>query len=164
VEALAQRLERGFLGTVGSDHCCYDSKQKALRSSDVRVMPNGLPGVETRVPVMWDAFVASGRISPQRFVTLMSTNPARLNGIYPRKGTIAPGSDADLVLLDPSESRVVRARDMHMETDYSPYEGRQVTGWPSVVVSRGRVVMENRELHDPGAVGEFLDAGPVTVE
>ncbi|MCW2701457.1 MAG: Dihydropyrimidinase [Blastococcus sp.] len=164
VEELGQRLERGFLGTVGSDHCCYDSKQKALRSSDVRIMPNGLPGVETRVPVIWDAFVASGRITPQRFVALMSANPARLNGIYPRKGTIAPGSDADLLLLDPSDTRVIRAQDMHMETDYSPYEGREVTGWPSVVVSRGRVVMEDRRLHDPGAVGVFLHAGPVTVE
>jgi len=164
VDELANRLEQGFLGTVGSDHCCYDSAQKALRSSDVRIMPNGLPGVETRLPIIWDAFVTSGRISPERFVALMSANPARLNGIFPRKGTIAPGSDADLVLLDPNETRVVRAEDMHMETDYSPYEGRQVTGWPTVVVSRGRVVLARGRLDDPGPVGEFLDAGPVTVE
>jgi len=164
VDELANRLEQGFLGTVGSDHCCYDSAQKALRSSDVRIMPNGLPGVETRLPIIWDAFVTSGRISPERFVALMSANPARLNGIFPRKGTIAPGSDADLVLLDPNETRVVRAEDMHMETDYSPYEGRQVTGWPTVVVSRGRVVLAGGRLDDPGPVGEFLDAGPVTVE
>lgn len=164
VDRLGDRLEQGFLATVGSDHCCYDSAQKALRSSDVRVMPNGLPGVETRLAVMWDAFVGTGRISPERFVGLLAANPARLNGIFPRKGTIAPGSDADLVVLDPAASRVVTAGELHMSTDYSPYEGRTVTGWPTVVVSGGRVVLEDGVLVDPGPVGQFLHAGPVTID
>jgi dihydropyrimidinase len=163
VDALGQRLSMGFLDTVGSDHCCYDSAQKLLRADDVRAMPNGLPGVETRLPVMWDAYVTTGRIGPRRFVELMATNPARLNGLYPRKGTIAPGSDADLTILDPRISRPVRAGDLHMQTDYTPYEGRKVTGWPTTVVSKGVIVLDNGELLDPGAVGEFLHADPVTV-
>ena len=91
VDELGGRLAMGYVHTVGSDHCCYDTGQKELRAHDVRAMPNGLPGVETRLSVVWDAYVASGRISPQRFVAVMAANPARLNGLYPRKGTIAPG-------------------------------------------------------------------------
>lgn len=161
VAALGDRLSMGFLNTVGSDHCCYDSAQKLLRAGDVRAMPNGLPGVETRLSVVWDSFVNSGRITPQRFVEIMSSVPARLNGIYPRKGTIAPGSDADIVIFDPTLERAVQAADMHMRTDYSPYEGRAVTGWPTTVVSRGRVVLDNGTLVDPGPVGEFLRADPI---
>lgn len=163
IEELGHRLGMGFLDTVGSDHCCYDSAQKLLRADDVRAMPNGLPGVETRLPVMWDAYVTSGRISPRRFVELMAANPARLNGLYPRKGTIAPGSDADITVLDPHLSRPVRASELHMQTDYTPYEGRTVTGWPTSVVSRGVLVLDNGKLHDPGAVGEFLRADSVTM-
>lgn len=163
VDELGQRLSMGFLDTVGSDHCCYDAAQKLLRADDVRAMPNGLPGVETRLPVMWDAYVSSGRISPRRFVALMAANPARLNGLYPRKGTIAPGCDADITILDPRLSRPVRASELHMQTDYTPYEGRNVTGWPTNVVSRGVLVLDNGELHDPGAVGQFLRADPVTM-
>jgi dihydropyrimidinase len=161
VAGLGERLALGFLHTVGSDHCCYDSAQKALRAHDVRAMPNGLPGVETRLPVLWDAYVAAARISPQRFVELVAANPARLNGLYPRKGTLAPGADADLVVLDPAETRVVDARALHMQTDFTPYEGRSVTGWPRTVVARGRVVLDGGRLTDPGPVGQFLRADPV---
>ena len=161
VEALGGRLAMGFVDTVGSDHCCYDSAQKLRRSDDVRAMPNGLPGVETRLPVIWDAFVTTGVISPQRFVALMSANPARLNGLYPRKGTIAPGSDADIVVFDPGATRTVRTGDLHMRTDFTPYEGRTVTGWPSAVIARGRIVLDNAVLADPGPIGEFLTAGPI---
>ncbi len=163
VNELGQRLVMDFLDTVGSDHCCYDSAQKLLHSDDVRAMPNGLPGVETRLSVIWDAYVNTGRISPQRFVQLVSSNPARLNGLYPRKGTIAPGSDADIVIFDPQATRVVHAEDLHMQTDYSPYEGRQLTGWPNTVLSRGRVVLEAGKLCDPGPVGEFLCAAEINL-
>jgi dihydropyrimidinase len=164
VDALGRRLMDGFLDTVGSDHCCYDSSQKALRATDVRAMPNGLPGVETRWPVVWDAFVGSKQMSPQRFVAVMAANPARLNGLYPQKGTIAPGSDADLVILDADESRPITVQDLHMQTDYTPYEGRNVTGWPSTVISRGRLVLDDGKLMDPGPVGEFLPAAPLTFD
>ena len=158
MDELGDRLAMGYVHTVGSDHCCYDTGQKELRAHDVRAMPNGLPGVETRLPVVWDAYVASGRISPERFVAVMAANPARLNGLYPRKGAIAPGADADLVLFDPAATRVVRTGELHMETDYTPYEGRQVTGWPRTVLARGRVVVRDGELTDPGPVGRFLPA------
>jgi dihydropyrimidinase len=158
VDVLGDRLAMGYVHTVGSDHCCYDTAQKELRAHDVRAMPNGVPGVETRLPVVWDAYVASGRISPERFVAVMAANPARLNGLHPRKGAIAPGADADLVLFDPAATRVVHTGDLHMETDYTPYEGREVTGWPRTVLARGRVVVRDGVLTDPGPVGRFLPA------
>jgi dihydropyrimidinase len=161
VDALARRMRMGFVDTVGSDHCCYDSEQKAARADDVRVMPNGLPGVETRIPVVFSHFVVRGQLSLRRFAAVTAANPARLNGLYPRKGTIAPGSDADLVVLDPRETRRVHAADLHMETDYSPYEGLEVTGWPVTVLSRGRVVVDEGELRDPGPVGTLLQAEAV---
>ncbi len=161
VDQLGRQLEMGFIHTVGSDNCCYDSAQKSEHSGDVREMPNGLPGVETRLAVVFDRFVTSGRISPERFVAVMATNPARLNGLYPRKGTIAPGSDADIVVLDPTETRVVSAANLHMPTDYSPYEGLSIAGWPTTVLSRGRVVVDDGQIIDPGPVGEFLAAGPI---
>lgn len=159
VDALDARCEMGLIDTVGSDHCCYDSAQKAERADDVREMPNGLPGVETRLPVIFDRFVATGRITPERFVGMVATNPARLNGLYPRKGTIAVGSDADVLVFDPQASRTLSAAELHMETDYSPYEGLSITGWPSTVIAKGRVVVDEGRLVDPGPVGEFIAAG-----
>jgi dihydropyrimidinase len=158
VDALALRMRMGFVDAVGSDHCCYDSEQKMARADDVREMPNGLPGVETRISVVFSEFVARGRLSLRQLAAVTAANPARLNGLYPRKGTIAPGSDADLVVLDPRQTRRVHAADLHMETDYSPYEGLEVTGWPVTVLQRGRVVVDGGELEDQGPVGEWLHA------
>lgn len=158
VDALGTRVEMGLVDAVGSDNCCYDSAQKAERADDVREMPNGLPGVETRLPVIFDRFVATGRITPERFVAMVATNPARLNGLYPRKGTIAAGSDADLVIFDPQASRTVSAAELHMDTDYSPYEGLSLTGWPTTVIAKGRVLVDDGRLIDPGPVGEFIEA------
>jgi dihydropyrimidinase len=160
---LGDLLAMGFLHTVGSDHCCYGSEQKTEGAHDVRLMPNGLPGVETRLSVVWSEYVSTGRIAPQDFVRLMSANPARLNGLYPRKGTIAPGSDADLVIFDPEESRVVTIGDLHMETDYTPYEGRAVTGWPVLVMMRGRVVVEDGTVIDPGPTGAFVASEAISL-
>ncbi len=115
-----------------------------------------LPGVETRIPVVFSELVARGQLSLRQLAAVTAANPARLNGLYPRKGTIAPGSDADLVVLDPSQTRRVRAADLHMETDYSPYEGLEVTGWPVTVLQRGRVVVDGGQVKDPGPVGEWL--------
>jgi dihydropyrimidinase len=125
-------------------------------------MPNGLPGVETRLPVMFSELVGRRGLPLTRFVALTSSNPARLNGIFPRKGAIAPGSDADLVIFDARFTRAIDARELHMATDYSPYEGLAVTGWPQTVVAKGQVVIENGELvADPGPVGTFLPAAPL---
>lgn len=162
--AVAGVLERVLLGsvdTVGSDHCCYDTVQKAEESDDVRAMPNGLPGVETRIPVLFTELVNERSLSLERFVALTSTNAAKLNGIHPRKGVMAPGSDADIVILDPNESRIVRAEELHMASDYSPYEGKRLVGWPTTVISRGRIVVVDGTFHDPGPVGEALDSAPI---
>lgn len=161
VSGVVDRALARSVDTVGSDHCCYDTAQKVGESHDVRVMPNGMPGVETRIPVLFTELVHQRGLSIERFVALMSTNAARLNGIHPRKGVIAPGADADLVLLDPNEPRTVRAAELHMATDYSPYEGRRLVGWPTSVISAGRVVMTDEAFHDPGAVGEALVSSPI---
>jgi dihydropyrimidinase len=92
---------------------------------------------------------------------VLAANPARLNGLHPRKGTIAPGADADIVLFDPAATRVVRSPDLHMETDYTPYEGREVSGWPRTVLAGGTVVLRDGQLVDPGPVGRFLPTEPI---
>jgi dihydropyrimidinase len=163
VEGLGQRLVHGLIDTVGSDHCCYDSRQKAEHADDVREMPNGLPGVETRLAVIFHHFVSTGLISLNRFVDLVAASPARLNGLYPRKGTLAPGSDADIVILDPKQAKRVAADSLHMDTDYSPYDGMDLVGWPVTVVARGRVVVDQSQLIDPGSVGEFVEAAEVAL-
>lgn len=161
VEALSRLATEGLVDTVGSDNCCYDARQKRERAHDVREMPNGLPGVETRLPVVFDRFVVRGGMAPERFVAMVAANPARLNGIYPRKGTIAVGSDADLAIIDPTVTRRISASELHMPTDYSPYEGRSVTGWPTTVVAKGRVVVDAGTIVDPGPVGEFVPSGRI---
>jgi dihydropyrimidinase len=161
VAALAERASAGLVDAVGSDNCCYDTHQKRDRADDVREMPNGLPGVETRLPIVFDRFVAHGSMKPERLVAMVSATPARLNGLYPRKGTIAVGSDADIAIIDPAETRTMTAAELHMPTDYSPYEGQSVTGWPTTVISRGRVVVDRGSIIDPGPVGEFLPSAPI---
>ena len=164
VDALAERAVQGLVDAVGSDNCCYDTRQKAERADDVREMPNGLPGVETRLPIVFDRFVAGGRMAPERFVEMVSTNPARLNGLYPRKGTISAGADADIAILDPRETRTVTIGNLHMPTDYTPYEGQSVTGWPTTVISGGVVVVDDGRLLDPGPVGRFVPASSIQAD
>ena len=161
VDRLTRHLFTGEISTVGSDHCCYDLAQKRINRHDVRAMPNGLPGVQTRLPVIFSRFVVDAGLPLTRFVALTSTNPARLNGLYPRKGAIMPGSDADVVLWDPREKWTIRARELHQATDYTPYEGMSLTGRPRTVVVGGRVVVRDLELVDPQPHGRALSAGPV---
>ncbi len=156
-------LRAGLIDTIGSDNCCYDTGQKEEHRDDVRIMPNGLPGVETRLPVLFSELVVQRGLPVERFVALVSTQPARLNGLHPRKGTIAPGVDADLVVIDRSLTRTVQAEDLHMATNYSPYEGMEVTGWPIAVVAGGRVVMEDGRLENPGPVGRFVPSTPMSL-
>jgi dihydropyrimidinase len=154
VAALKQRLADGTIHTVSSDHSCYDLTQKRERTDDVRAMPHGLPGVETRMPVTFTAMAEAGS-SVEDFVEVFSAGPARINAL-PGKGSIAEGFDADLVLFDPSVQRTVDGGALHMGTDFSPFDGRTLAGWPAVVVSAGRVVLDREGFHDPGAVGRFV--------
>jgi dihydropyrimidinase len=160
---VAQLRARALVGDVdalGSDHCCYSTEQKTEHSDDVRVMPNGLPGVETRLPVAFTRLVVEGGMPVERFVAMFAANPARLNGLT-GKGVIGAGADADIVVLDPADRRTAAAVDLHMQSDYTPYEGQELAGWPETVVSAGRVVLDADGFHDPGPVGRPLSAAPI---
>ena len=145
------------LQCVSTDHCPFCMKeQKELGRNDFSKIPNGAPGIETRMSLVYDGGVRAGRISLNRFVELTSTSPARIFGLFPRKGTIAPGADADIVVFDPNRTMTLSAKTLHMRVDYNPYEGRQVTGAADTVLSRGRVVIENGKLAARPGSGSFL--------
>lgn len=123
---------------------------------DFTKIPNGGPGVEHRMSLIYSGGVAGGRFSVNRFVELVSTTPAKLFGLYPRKGTIAVGSDADLVIFDPKRKHTISAKTHHMRVDYSMFEGIEVTGMPDVVLSRGSVIVEDLKFLGRAGGGEFL--------
>ncbi|WP_280436228.1 dihydropyrimidinase [Nocardia carnea] len=161
VEELGRHLFTGHITTVGSDHCCYDTAQKRVHRHDVRHMPNGLPGVETRLPVIYSHYVGRLGLSPSRFVELTSANPARTNGLYPRKGSLMPGADADIAIWDPDLEWTVTVDALHMATDYTPYEGYRLRGKPVTVLVRGTVVVHDGELVDLTPRGRHLEAAPL---
>ena len=156
-EKLWNGLKRDHLQVVSTDHCPFCFKeQKELGKDDFTKIPNGGPGVEHRMSLIYSGGVAGGRFSVNRFVELVSTTPAKLFGLYPRKGTIAVGSDADLVIFNPSRKHTISARTHHMRVDYSMFEGIQVTGMPDVVLSRGKVVIEGDKFMGRAGQGQFL--------
>ncbi len=160
-----EKLWRGLSGNdlqaISTDHCPFCMKeQKELGKNDFSKIPNGAPGIETRMTLVYDGGVRTGRISLNRFVELTSTAPAKIFGLFPRKGTVAPGSDADLVIFDPNAEHVLSARTHHMKVDYNPYEGRRVTGRADIVMSRGRVIVENGKFSGRPGAGSFLKRSP----
>src|SRR5450631_3707492 len=156
-EKLWNGLKADHLQVVSTDHCPFCFKeQKELGLNDFTKIPNGGPGVEHRMSLIYSGGVAGGRFSANRFVELVSTTPAKLFGLYPRKGTIAVGSDADLVIFDPNRKHTISAATHHMRVDYSMFEGIQVTGMPDAVLSRGRVVVEGDKFLGRADAGEFL--------
>jgi dihydropyrimidinase len=156
-EKLWNGLKRDHLQVVSTDHCPFCFKeQKELGRDDFTKIPNGGPGIEHRMSLIYSGGVASGRFSANRFVELVSTTPAKLFGLYPRKGTIAVGSDADLVIFDPKRKHTISAKTHHMRVDYSMFEGIQVTGMPDVVFSRGRTVVDREKFVGRPGQGEFL--------
>jgi dihydropyrimidinase len=131
-------------------------KKNAKARTSFRWVPNGIPGVETRLPILWNKGVAAGRITANEFVALTSTSHAKMYGLYPHKGSIAVGCDADLVLWDDNRKETIRQELMHHGADYTPYEGLAVTGWPVMTILRGKVVAEEgKVLGEPGD-GTFL--------
>src|SRR3989440_1101614 len=155
------RLWRGLafndLQAISTDHCPFCMKeQKTLGSDDFSKIPNGAPGIETRMSLVYDGGVRTGRISLNRFVELTSTSPAKIFGLFPRKGTIAPGSDADIVIFDPKGTQTLSVQSLHMNVDYNPYEGRQVTGVTETVISRGKVVIDAGRFAGKAGAGAFL--------
>ena len=150
-------LVKDDLQVVSTDHCPFDFHgQKDLGVGDFRKIPNGLPGVEDRVDLLHDGGVLAGRITRERWVEIVSTAPARLFGMYPRKGAIAVGSDADLVVYDPNRSHTISAATHHMDVDYSCYEGRTVRGGSDVVLSRGSVIVRDGTFTGTKGHGRFI--------
>ncbi|MBV8169333.1 MAG: dihydropyrimidinase [Alphaproteobacteria bacterium] len=154
-------LVGGVFQVFSSDHAAFrfDSptgKKVAGTSASFRSVPNGVPGVETRLPLLFSEGVMAGRIDITRFGALTATNPAKIYGLYPRKGTIAIGSDADIVLWDPARKVTLTNAMLHHNVDYTPYEGMQLTGWPKVTLSRGAVVWNDGEVPGTPGHGQFL--------
>ncbi|AXI43990.1 dihydropyrimidinase [Sulfitobacter sp. SK011] len=157
-------LKNGTFQIFSSDHAPfrYDGpKGKKAHGTDASFVhvPNGIPGVETRMPLLFSEGVGKGRISLNRFVELTATNAAKLYGLYPRKGTIAIGSDADIVIWDPSREVTITNDILHHNVDYTPYEGRKITGWPETVISRGDIVVRDAQLQSQPGRGVFLECG-----
>jgi len=149
------------LQLVATDHCPFHFKQqKEMGRGDFSKIPNGLPGVEDRFSLIFHGGVHSGRISLNRFVELVATAPAKMFGLYPRKGTIAPGGDADIVIFNPTVERTLSARTHHMNVDYSCYEGMTVRGLPEVVIQRGNVLVEKGAFQGKKGAGQFLRRSP----
>lgn len=155
-EALWDALGNRMLETVSSDHCSWSFKDhKSKGRDDFRKIPNGAPGVEERLMMVYQG-VNEGRISLTDFVDLVATRPAKLFGMFPRKGTIAVGSDADLVLWDPNQTFTITQSAMNNAMDYSSYEGRTVKGMPKTVLLRGKVVVRDRKYVGDTGDGQFL--------
>jgi dihydropyrimidinase len=160
LDALWAGLADGDIQFVGTDHCSFNLHGQKDRASDFTSIPNGAPGVELRLALLYTYGVAAGRISPERFVAVMAENAARYFGLYPRKGTLLPGSDADIVVYDPGPSWTVSHDDLHDSADHSPYQGRRIQGRVRDVFLRGRHVVRDGVLADQLAPGEFVACGP----
>jgi len=163
-KATQDRLWRGLAGNdlqaIATDHCPFCMKEKHLGDGDFSKIPNGAPGIETRMSLVYDGGVRTGKISLNRFVELTSTSPAKIFGLFPKKGTIAPGSDADLVIFDPEKTMTLRAKTLHMNVDYNPYEGREITGVTETVLSRGRVIIDAGAFVGRAGAGSFIKRQP----
>jgi dihydropyrimidinase len=156
-----EALSNGVFQVVSSDHSptrFNDAKGKMIGGTQTsfRHIPNGVPGIETRLPLLFSGGVSEGRLELTRFVALTATEPARLYGLYPRKGTIAIGSDADIVLWDAQREVTITNDMLHHDVDYTPYEGMRVKGWPVLTLSRGEVVCREGEVVAAAGRGVFL--------
>ncbi|WP_262027416.1 dihydropyrimidinase [Microvirga sp. Mcv34] len=160
-EAIWEGLRNGIFQTFSSDHCPFlfnspAGKLNPKSRTSFRWVPNGIPGVETRLPILFSEGVVKGRISLNRFVELTSTNHAKLYGLYPRKGSIGIGFDADIVLWDPERKETIRQDILHHGSDYTPWEGFEVTGWPVMTLLRGKVVSNSGAIVGEKGRGEIL--------
>ena len=154
-------LQNGTFQVFSSDHAPFrynDPKGKKVKGDKARFahIPNGIPGVETRLPLLFSEGVGKGRISLTRFVELTSTGPAKMYGLYPRKGTIGIGSDADLAIWDPDIAVTITNDILHHNVDYTPYESRKVKGWPETVILRGEIVILDGKMNANAGQGQFL--------
>ncbi|MEW9673644.1 dihydropyrimidinase [Ammoniphilus sp. 3BR4] len=156
-DALWQGIGSGLISTVGSDHCPFRFEgQKTLGKENFAKIPNGVPGLEDIFSIMYHYGVAEGRISLQKFVEVMCTGPAKLFGLYPKKGTVAIGTDADLVIMDPRRSRIISQKTQYQNLDYNLYEGREVQGVITHVFSRGALISKEGRFVGKLGQGRYL--------
>lgn len=156
VEAVWEGVADGTIDAVGSDHLSWTLAQKAAGDRDLDALLVGLPALETEVRALFSSGVSAGRISVERFVEVMSTAPARAAGLYPRKGTLAPGSDGDAVLIDPARRGTIRGTEMRGGAGHEPLDGMACTGWPVMTISRGEVIAEDGREHASAGRGVHL--------
>jgi dihydropyrimidinase len=157
VDALWAALAGGEIDLVSTDHCPWNYRgMKDRGRDDFSRIPNGAPGIETRMALLWSEGVGRGRLTPERFVALTATGPARQYGLYPRKGALLPGADADIVVWDPAREVTLSVSTLHQRVDYCPYEGWQVRGYPRDVVLRGRVIVRGGEFVGERGGGRFV--------
>ncbi|MEW6041315.1 MAG: dihydropyrimidinase [Elusimicrobiota bacterium] len=159
-DRLWKGLSGGEIQVLATDTCCFNSQQKDMWAGDFTKIPYGLPGVETLLPTTYTAGVGKKRISINKLVSLLSTNPAKLFGLYPHKGTIAAGSDADIVIFDPNKKVVVDYKNLMTKCDWSPFQGMKLTGEPKTVISRGEIIAEDGKFTGKVGRGKFLKRKP----
>ena len=156
-EALWRGLQSGDLQTTATDHCCFCADQKAMGKDDFRKIPNGTAGIEDRMNVLWTHGVNSGRLTMSEFVAVTSANTAKIFNIYPRKGMIAEGSDADLAIFDPSATHTISAKTHHQNIDFNIFEGMELTGINVATISQGLVVYQKGEVRTERGVGRYVE-------
>jgi dihydropyrimidinase len=154
--ALWRALQSGTLQTTATDHCCFCAEQKAMGRSDFTRIPNGTAGIEDRMAALWTHGVGTGRLTPEEFVAVTSANTAKIFNIYPRKGTVAVGADADLVVWDPEKTKTISARTHHQKVDFNIFEGMEMRGLASHTISQGRLVYADGDLRAVRGAGRYV--------
>ncbi|MEO7444849.1 MAG: dihydropyrimidinase [Ferruginibacter sp.] len=160
-ESLWAGINQGLVQVVATDHCPFMWEQKLMGKDDFSKIPNGHPAIENRMELLFSEGVAKGKISMNKYVEITCTNPAKIFGMFPRKGTIAVGSDADIVIFDPNEKHTLSAKTHHMNVDYSGYEGRELTGKVKTVLLRGKIAIENNSCKLEKGYGKFIKRNKV---
>lgn len=157
IEALWNGIKDGNIKTIATDHCPFAfNKDKQLGKDDFTKCPNGAPGIEERIPLIFSEGVIKNRISINKFVEVCSTNPAKIFGLYPKKGTIQAGSDGDIVIIDPNIEKVLKVEDLHSNVDYTAYEGIKIKGYPIYTILRGEIIAKDNTFIGKRGYGEFL--------
>ncbi|MDR3439773.1 dihydropyrimidinase [Telmatospirillum sp.] len=159
-EALWRAVETGVLSITGTDHCCFTRAQKRLGADDFTKIPNGCGGVEDRMNMLWELGVRTGRLSPERFVALTSANAARIFNLWPRKGALQVGADADIAIFDPARGKTIQAATQHQNTDFSVWEGRRIAGSVVHTLAGGRHVWADGDLRAKPGSGRYLARQP----
>ena len=155
-DALWAGINQGTVQIVATDHCPFMWEQKKMGEQDFSKIPNGHPAIENRMELLFTEGVQKGKISMNKFVEVTSTNPAKIFGMFPRKGCIAPGSDADIILIDPNYEHTISAETHHMNVDYSAYEGWKLKGKVMTTILRGKIAIQNGEVRIQKGYGQFI--------